>query len=119
MILLNAKILLVKDELNDVVAIEAMIEESGYETLPASAAEHKNSAQLPKNYPALIVCHYSKKENFSGVKMNGRHIPILLISDADEKMVISASSIQKIAYLTHPFSKIVLKTVIDMLLTSQ
>lgn len=114
--MLNATILLVREKLTDIVAIEAMIEEAGYKAITVSAVESSSSLQNPEHRIDLILCHYSQKSLFSGAQINEQGIPFLLISASNEKMVLAPSSAQKIAYLTRPFSKAVLKTLIDILI---
>lgn len=117
--MLNATILLVREKLADIVAIEAMIAESGYKAITVSAVEAPSSLQNPENRVSLIMCHYSQKALFAGIQATGRALPFMLVSDAHEKTVLAPASTQKIAYLNQPFSKPVLKTLIDILVIAE
>ncbi|AEI50341.1 hypothetical protein [Runella slithyformis] len=114
--MLNATILLVKDHLNDIVAIEAMIEESDYQVMAVTAVESPDILQNPESRINLVICHYSQRGLFSGVQTKERDLSFILISDAYETMVLATESSQKIAYLNQPFSNTVLKTLIDLLI---
>lgn len=114
--MLNATILLVREKLDDIVAIEAMIEDAGYKVITVSTVDHPDLLQNHENRANLILCHYSQKSLFSNAQINGQKLPFILISAANEKMVLAPASAQKIAYLNQPFSKTVLKTLIDILI---
>ncbi|AXE21295.1 hypothetical protein DR864_27910 [Runella rosea] len=114
---LNAKILLVKEKLKDIDTIEGMVKESGFKVLFSSDVDSIGLAQGFNEGPNLIVCHYSQREFFT--KKRGTHIPIILIADANEKIILSASSSHKISYLHQPFSKDVLNAIIDLLISAE
>ena len=117
--MLNAKILLVTEELKDINTIEAVIEKSGYETLVGSTAEFTSLFQNFQDEPHLIVCHFSQKKKVTSAWIKGGELPMLLISGTDEKVVMPSGSAQKIAYLTQPFSTNVLTTLVNLLLSSE
>lgn len=117
--MLNATILLVKENLNDIIAIEAMIEESGYKTITVSAVIDFDFLQSAETKIDLILCHYSQIVLFSGAQTNGMELPCLLISDTNEKIISASSLTQKVAYLNQPFSRAVLKTIIDILIAAK
>ncbi len=117
MIRLNAKILLVKEKLKNIDAIEEMVKELGFEILFTSDVDSTGLAKSIKEEPKLILCHYSQKAFFTEAK--GTHLPIILIADANERLILSATSSQKIAYLHQPFSKDILNALIDLLISTE
>lgn len=115
--MLNATILLVKDHLDDIVAVEAMVEELGYKVMAVSAVENPELFRNPESRIDLVICHNSQKVLFSEARINEAELPFILISEVNEKMVLAPPSTQRIAYLNQPFSKILLKTLIELLMT--
>ncbi len=114
---LNARILLAKEMLKDIDTIEGMVKELGFDVLFTSDVDSTGLAQKFNEGPNLIVCHYSQKVFFTETK--GTHLPIILIADANERMILSPPSSHKIAYLHRPFSKDILNALIDLLLTTE
>ncbi|WP_147276967.1 hypothetical protein [Runella aurantiaca] len=113
---MNARILLVKEKLKEISAIEEMVKESGFEVLFASD-DSTGLAESFREEPNLILCHYSQMGFY--IETKGTHLPIILINDANERTIQSASSSHKIAYLQTPFSKDILNTLIDLLLSTE
>jgi AmiR/NasT family two-component response regulator len=114
---LNAKILLVKEKLKDIDTIEGMVNELGFEVLFTSDVDSTGLALSFNKGPNLILCHSSQKTFFTEIK--GTHLPIILITDPNERMFLSAASSHKIAYLHPPLSKDILNALIDLLLSTE
>ncbi|WP_428660529.1 hypothetical protein [Runella sp.] len=115
MSILNTKILLFEDKLDNISQIENMIKASGYEVIRALASPKEdlrlNIMVLQSN---IIIGHDSLSNTIllTAQKMK-RGISIIMLGTSEESVLLPDMETGKMAYLKAPFTKDVLKAVID------
>lgn len=117
MSILNAKILLFEDKLDNVSQIESMIKASGYEVIRALASPKEdlkiNIMVLQSN---IIIGHDSLSSTMlSAAQKMKEGISVIMLGTSDESVLLPSMGTGKMAYVKAPFSKDVLKAVIDFI----
>lgn len=114
---LNAKILLFEDKLDNISQIESMIKASGYEVIRALATPKEdlrmNIMVLQSN---IIIGHDSLSNTILAAAQKMKDgISVIMLGTSDESVLLPGSGTGKMAYVKAPFTKDVLKAVIDFI----
>ncbi|AEI50807.1 hypothetical protein [Runella slithyformis] len=117
MSIFNTKVLLFEDKLDNISQIESMIRASGYEVIRALASPKED---LRMNIMILqshiIIAHDSLSNTMlSAAQKMKEGISVIMIGTSDESVLLPGSGMGKMAYVKAPFTKDVLKAVIDFI----
>jgi len=114
---LNAKILLFEDKLDNISQIESMIRASGYEVIRALASPKEdlrmNIMILQSN---IIIGHDSLSNTILSTAQKMKEgISVIMLGTSEESVLLPNIGKGKMAYVKAPFTKDVLKAVIDFI----
>ncbi len=113
--LLNPRILLFEDKLEDISQIEHMMKTSGYEVFRASAfSQNELRMHIWLLQSDVIISHDSMSHPIiaAAQRIKGK-ISIIILGTSEEDIQLPSLEAGKMAYLKAPFSKDVLNAVID------
>lgn len=114
---LTAKILLFEDKLDNISQIESMIRASGYEVIRALASPKEDlRMNIMVLQSTIIIGHDSLSSTIlAAARKMKEGISVIMLGTSEESVMLPTGGTGKMAYVKAPFTKEVLKAVIDFI----